>query len=203
MTKQKIVTVEGFLGSGTDFRVKMPSQRTTGKTEFYVSKEELRKSRRWVSEVLRSFLELFITYRLETGIASKSASEERVRKSDGWLRRVKVCPFAEQTVPSRAGIKQADIPVGLWVAAILIFGLGDSLTSALAFRTGGYEGNSLIGLLGGSLWAFVVVKTGVLAGLFFLSYYMLPRHGWLVPALLCAVGLYLVVSNLIAVFTII
>ena len=119
--------------------------------------------------------------------------------------------YAEESLyvspKSERDVDQVDVPVALWVAAILLFGFGDSLTSALAFSAGAYEGNwlmvQLVGMLGGSLWAFIAVKTAVLAILFFVSYYMLPRHGWLVAAILCVVGSYLVLNNLITFFTII
>ncbi len=108
---------------------------------------------------------------------------------------------------SERDVDQVDVPVTLWVAAVLLFGFGDSLTSALAFSAGAYEGNwlmvQLVGMLGGSLWAFIAVKTAALVGLFFLSYYMLSRYSWVVPALLCAAGIYLVINNLISFFMII
>ncbi len=74
----------------------------------------------------------------------------------------------------------------LWVAAILIFGLAESLTSALAF-----------GASAGTVWAFAVLKTVLMVTLFFLSYYYIWKHAWVVPVLLCFVGTCLTINNLI------
>ncbi len=169
------------LRSHKDFHVQILPEGRRGKIEC-VCEEKLRKFRHWVRRVLRSFLKLLTGYRPESVTVS------------------------EESVPRRAGF-EADMPIGLWLAAILIFGFGDCLTYALAFGVGAREVNpltaKLINALGGSLWFFVLVKTAVLAGLFFLSYYVLRRYGWLVPAFLCALGIYLVLTNLIAFFTII
>ncbi len=113
-------------------------------------------------------------------------------------------PPPEEPVPRWTGLEAGDVPIGLWLVAALIFGFGDCLTYALAFGVGARDVNPLtarlVNALGGSLWFFVLVKTAGLAGLFFLSYYVLRRYGWLVAAFLCALGSYLVLTNLIAFF---
>ncbi len=82
------------------------------------------------------------------------------------------------------------MPVGLWVAAILIFGVADSLTAVMA-----------AGEAGAYIWGLVVMKTLVLGVLFFISYYFLWKHGWLIPLALCVVGTYLTLANLITYFS--
>ena len=57
---------------------------------------------------------------------------------------------------------------------------------------------SLVSMFGGSIVAFVLVKTVILAALAFISFKMVKKHGWLIPGMLCAVGGYLVFSNLMA-----
>ncbi len=184
-------TMGEVLRSRKDFHVQILPEGRRGKIEC-ACKEKLRKFRHWVRRVLKSFLRVLTGYRPE----SLNVSRGREAMS-----------LAEESVPRRAGFEAADMPVGLWLAAILIFGFGDCLAYSLAFGVGAREVNPLtarlINALGGSLWFFVLVKTAVLAGLFFLSYYVLRRYGWLVPAFLCALGIYLVLTNLIAFFTII
>jgi hypothetical protein len=82
------------------------------------------------------------------------------------------------------------VPVGLWVAAILIFGVADSMTAVMA-----------AGEVGAYIWGLVVMKTLVLGVLFFISYYFLWKHGWLIPLILCVVGTYLTLANLITYFS--
>ncbi len=91
---------------------------------------------------------------------------------------------------------------GLWIPAIALFGFGDTFLSTMVFAKGGYEANplmaSLISMFGGSMVAFVVIKTLVLAILAFISFKVFKKQGWLIPSILSAVGGYLVVTNLMA-----
>ncbi len=82
------------------------------------------------------------------------------------------------------------MPVGLWVAAILIFGVADSLTAVLA-----------AGEVGAYIWGLVAMKTLVLGVAFFFSYYFVWKYGWLIPLILCVVGTYLTLANLITYFS--
>ena len=88
----------------------------------------------------------------------------------------------------------------LWIPAIALFGFGDTLLSTMVFTKGGYEANplmgSLISMFGGSLVAFVMIKTVILIALAVISFKMFKHHGWLIPSILCVVGTFLVFSNL-------
>lgn len=191
---------ERFLDLCVDSHLKAPPGRVSAKPGVYVAKRDLRDFRRGIKDVLRSCSELFMAYAVAFGAPTRTwtrtASPPRVQSQPAHIER----PAHWWSI-----ISLSDIPLTLWIAAILLFGFGDSLTSVLAFSVGAYEANPLmVGLVqvfGGSLWAFVAVKTMVLLALFFLSYYALPGHGWLVPTLLSVIGTYLVLSNLIAFFT--
>lgn len=184
-------TMGEVLRSHKDFHVRILPEARSRKIEG-VCKEGLRKFCHWVRRVLRSFLKLLTAYR------PKSVTVSRGRE---------VMPPAEEPVPRWAGFEAADVPIGLWLAAALIFGFSDCLTYSLAFGVGARDVNPLtarlMNVLGDNLWFFVLVKTAVLAGLFFLSHYVLKRYGWLVPAFLCILGIYLVLTNLFAFFRII
>ncbi len=87
----------------------------------------------------------------------------------------------------------------LWIPAVLLFGLGDTLTSVLVFSGGGYEANpilaTLVRILGGSVLAFVAVKTIALLGLMVTSYRSSGPARWLIPLVVAVLGLYLVSHN--------
>jgi hypothetical protein len=87
----------------------------------------------------------------------------------------------------------------LWGLAVLIFGVGDILTTAANIGLGGTEGNAIVlammELTGGSIWVLTLVKGTILSGLFLLSYLGLGRHAWIVPAVLTCAGTYLLLYN--------
>lgn len=91
---------------------------------------------------------------------------------------------------------------GLWGLAILLFGFGDTLLSTMVFSRGGFEANPLMGglvsLFGGSIIAFVIVKTAIMGILALISFKVFRNHGWLIPSILIAVGGFLCFSNLMA-----
>jgi hypothetical protein len=90
----------------------------------------------------------------------------------------------------------------LWGLAILLFGFGDTLLSTMVFSQGGYEANPLMGglvsMFGGSIVAFVIIKTVIMGILALISFKVFRNHGWLIPAILIAVGGFLCFSNLMA-----
>jgi hypothetical protein len=87
----------------------------------------------------------------------------------------------------------------LWGLAVLIFGVGDILTTAANIGLGGTEGNAIVlammEITGGSIWVLTLVKGAILSGLFLLSYLGLGRHAWIVPAVLTCAGTYLLLYN--------
>ncbi len=98
--------------------------------------------------------------------------------------------------------KSQNMHPGLWGLAILLFGFGDTLLSTMVFSRGGFEANPLMGglvsLFGGSIIAFVIVKTAIMGILALISFKVFRNHGWLIPSILIAVGGFLCFSNLMA-----
>ncbi len=87
----------------------------------------------------------------------------------------------------------------LWIPALLIFGLGDILTTQLALSLGAEEHNTLVRfLIDGpwGLWAFCIVKAAILVPLALVSLSLQVRHRWLVPSFLCCVGICLLGGNI-------
>lgn len=103
---------------------------------------------------------------------------------------------AERVLPKTSDVSA---PIILWLLALLLFGFGDTLTSIMVFGRGGYEANplmaGLVSTFGGGIVTFVIIKTVVVIALAVISFVFLPKHGWVVPTLLCAMGAYLVVHN--------
>ncbi len=95
----------------------------------------------------------------------------------------------------------------LWVLAILVFGVGDLLTTAATLNLGGVEGNAIAAALmrvsGGSIWALTLTKGALLSGLFLLSYLKLGNYAWTIPAVLACTGSYLLIHNIAALMIII
>ncbi len=91
---------------------------------------------------------------------------------------------------------------GLWGLAILLFGFGDTLLSTMVFAKGGFEANPLMGGLvsffGGSIVAFVIIKTIIMGLLALISFKVFKHQGWLIPSILIVVGAFLVISNFMA-----
>jgi hypothetical protein len=104
-----------------------------------------------------------------------------------------------QAVPVAGGGKRVGLAI-LWVLAILIFGVGDVLTTAATLGLGGAEGNvmaaTLMQVTGGSLWAFTLTKGVLLSGLLLLSYLKLGTYAWTIPAALTGTGTYLLLHNI-------
>ncbi len=177
----------------------------------HVSREELQELRRDVRELLLSAVDTIVADREGLGRYSErphTAKGKGVESTVGEAPQPQVVATAPATelphTVSAGGITE-EFPVGLWIAAILIFGFGDSLTSTLAFSAGAHEANpimvSLLQVLGGSFWGFIVIKTLIMTVLFVISYYLLDRWAWLIALLLCAIGSFLVLNNLIAYFS--
>lgn len=102
----------------------------------------------------------------------------------------------EEVREERRGL---DLAGKLWLSAIILYGVGDTLTSFLAFEVGGVEANPLFKKvleLGGGIPAFVMLKAASLIALYFISKRFVKRR-WVIPSLLMGVGLILVVHNLL------
>lgn len=94
----------------------------------------------------------------------------------------------------------------LWLVAAVLYGFGDTVTSYLVFTVGGAEANPIMKffLSLGGIPAFVAGKTLIMAGLFALSVFVfspLRRSGWVIPIIAALGGGYLVVHNLIVLFS--
>ncbi len=93
----------------------------------------------------------------------------------------------------------------LWIPAVLVFGVGDVVTTRLALRLGAVEGNDLVRFLvedmEGGLLVFVMLKAAILLALLFLSFATLDRFRWMVPSILCCVGAYLLMENMLVILT--
>jgi hypothetical protein len=104
-----------------------------------------------------------------------------------------------RNVPAAGGSGRVGLAI-LWVLAILIFGVGDVVTTAAALGLGGAEGNviaaALIHASGGNVWGLTLVKGIVLSGLLLLSYLRLGKHAWTVPAVLTCAGTYMLLYNI-------
>lgn len=105
----------------------------------------------------------------------------------------------QQSLPASGRGRRVGLMV-LWTLAVLIFGVGDILTTAANIGLGGTEGNAIVlammEITGGSIWALTLVKGALLSGLFLLSYLGLGRHAWIVPAVLICAGTYLLLYNM-------
>lgn len=93
-----------------------------------------------------------------------------------------------------------------WVLGLLLFGFGDTFTSIMVFARGGIEANPLFAFLmrmvGNNILSFVLVKTGLLTLLVFLTYIGLPlKSRGVVPLLLIAAGTFLTVRNTLILLT--
>ncbi|MCD6452891.1 MAG: hypothetical protein J7K77_01165 [Dehalococcoidales bacterium] len=172
-------------------------EQTRNRAGDYVTRVELKEYHHGVREFLRRVMRLFRVYEVRAKAMSCREEAESYRRS----RRIAEDSWA----PEGVDLERHSISLGWWVAAVLLFGFGDSLTSALVFTAGGYEVNPLMILimnaLGNSLWTLTLVKIAILIGLFFLTYYQLPRRGWLVPRILSGVGVCLIIGNLVVLFT--
>jgi len=110
-----------------------------------------------------------------------------------------VRPTAEEK--AEPAEKISDAALALWIPALLFYGFGDVLTSALAFSVGAQEANPLARVfvtLPGGIWIFALVKTVIIVLLLFLAYYGLKKYYWIVPIILTIVGGYLVGHNVLA-----
>jgi hypothetical protein len=88
----------------------------------------------------------------------------------------------------------------LWIPVMLIFGVGDVLTTQIALSLGAVERNSLVRFLVEGpfgLWAFGVVKAAILIPLALISLFLLKgKLKWIVPCVLCCIGIYLLGGNI-------
>ncbi len=91
----------------------------------------------------------------------------------------------------------------VWVAAIMLFGFGDTLTSLLVFGNGGAEANVLLGavltFIGPTVRNFLIVKAAATAVPVLLARSS-PRLEPLVSGAMLLAGIFLVAQNIVALF---
>jgi hypothetical protein len=99
----------------------------------------------------------------------------------------------------RAGESRVGLTI-LWVLAVLLFGVGDLLTTSIAFSLGAFEGSPLAGYLlrisGGNIWSLTILKSFILSSLLLISYLRMEGYAWTVPAMLSCAGAYMLFHNL-------
>ena len=97
-----------------------------------------------------------------------------------------------------SGTRSETIQLSLWVAAILLFGFGDTFTSLMVFGSGGSEANMLLGailrIIGPTVGGFLLVKVATTVGAMLLARNW-PRLERLLSLVMLAVGIYLVAQN--------
>ncbi len=92
--------------------------------------------------------------------------------------------------------------ISLWTCAVLLYGLGDLVTTQLTLATGGRELNpvfwAMANTFGGGIWCLAVIKMAIISLLFGIFQFSSVGHRWAIPALLSFVGAGLVTNNLIS-----
>lgn len=88
----------------------------------------------------------------------------------------------------------------LWGLAIVLFGVGDLLTTSFALGLGAVEGSVVTKLLmdifGGSVWTLTIVKSAILSSLLLLSYLKMGKYAWTIPAMLTCAGTFMLTHNI-------
>ena len=101
-----------------------------------------------------------------------------------WKRPRLILPPPEPVQPDE--YIWVEMPVTMWVIALLIFGIAESLTAAL-----------VLDITGANIWANIILKTIIMAVLFLINYYSMWKYGWILPLTLCIIGTLLTLNNLI------
>ena len=135
-----------------------------------VKRSDLRVLRDGVADTLN----MMTRYALVQNVVSKMR----------WKRPRLILPRPEPVQPDE--YIYFEIPVVLWVLALLFFGIAESLTAAVA-----------LDITGANIWANIIVKTIIMVVLFLITYYSTWKYGWIVPLTLCVVGTLLTLNNLI------
>lgn len=95
-------------------------------------------------------------------------------------------------------LRSQRVQMGVWAAAILLFGFGDTFTSLLVFQHGGREANTLMGhalaILGPTTWGFLTLKLAATSAIVLVAR-LQPRMEALVSLAMLFLGLFLVVNN--------
>ena len=104
-----------------------------------------------------------------------------------------------ETARTRTGESRTGLTI-LWILAVLLFGVGDLLTTSLAFSRGAFEGNPIanyfLQISGGSIWSLTILKSFILSSLLLLSYLKMEGYAWTIPAMLSCAGAYMLFHNL-------
>lgn len=98
-------------------------------------------------------------------------------------------------------IAAAPAQIAFWASALLLYGLGDLLTTTAVLAAGGRELNPLLAAaaltFGGGLLGPVIIKIVTFGGLAAIYLTRCASHRWAIPVLLTLVGLGLVLNNLL------
>ena len=104
-----------------------------------------------------------------------------------------------QGTGARTGRSRVGLHI-LWGLAILLFGVGDLLTTSFALGLGAVEGNSvtklLMDILGGGVWTLTIVKSALLSSLLLLSYLKMGKYAWTIPAVLTCASTFMLMHNI-------
>ncbi len=92
--------------------------------------------------------------------------------------------------------------IGLWICAVLLYGLGDLVTTNLVLTSGGRELNPLfaatVHAFGGDIYGSAIAKVFILSCLIAIYLSGSVKQRWAIPSLLCLTGAGLMVSNLVS-----
>ena len=88
----------------------------------------------------------------------------------------------------------------LWLLAILTYGVGDLVTSNMAFSAGATELNPVLyPLINNSIWSFIQFKAIIIISLMAISTWLITidSDARIVPLFTIAVGLFLIGNNIL------
>jgi hypothetical protein len=119
---------------------------------------------------------------------TKYALAQNVISKMRWKRPRLILPRPEPVQPDE--YIEIDFPFGVWVLAMLLFGVAESFTTAL-----------ITDITGANITANVIVKTIIMGILFLFAYYSNWKYSWTIPLALCILGTYLTLNNLVIYFS--
>ena len=92
--------------------------------------------------------------------------------------------------------------IGLWICAVLLYGLGDLVTTNLVLTSGGRELNPLfaatVHAFGGDFCGSTIAKVFIIGCLIAVYLFGSVKYRWTIPSLLSLAGAGLMANNLIS-----